>query len=210
MAADDPAILYWNAFYAAETGLSSAAESAAERLMRVAPQAPRSHFVMGWHHLLQGRFDLATEAYRKAHQLEPTSPQTRFYLGYVLAAAGELGESFGLFDLLIKETPGHVWAKIGKFYKCALKKQRGLALKVVSPEDKQAARWGEYYSYHMAECFALIGETAQALEWFDNAVRRGFINHSYLSEHAPFLSGLQAEERFQELLEGMATGDQKQ
>ena len=165
---------------------------------------------MGWHHLLQGRFDLAAEAYRKAHQLEPASPQTRFYLGYVLAAAGDLDEGFGLFDLLIKETPGHVWAKIGKFYKCALKKQRGLALKAVSSEDKQAARWGEYYSYHMAECFALIGETAQALEWFDNAVRRGFINHSYLSEHAPFLSGLQAEARFQGLLERVATGDQKQ
>ncbi|MCZ6917884.1 MAG: protein kinase [Gemmatimonadetes bacterium] len=207
LAADDPAILFWHAFYADESGLSSTAETAAERLMRVAPQAPRSHFVMGWHHLLQGRFDLAIEAYRKAHQLEPTTPQTRFYLGYVLAATNNLDAAIELFDLMIKETPSHIWARIAKFYKFALRNQRGLALKAVSPEDKQAARWGEYYSYHMAECFALIGETAQALEWFDNAVRRGFINHPYLSKHAPFLSGLRDEERFRRLLDGMTPGE---
>ena len=40
----------------------------------------------------------------------------------------------------------------------------------------------------------------EALEWIENAVRRGFLNYRFLSEYDPLLENLRDDERFQALM----------
>ena len=40
----------------------------------------------------------------------------------------------------------------------------------------------------------------EALEWIENAVRRGFLNFRFLSEYDPLLENLRHDERFQALM----------
>jgi hypothetical protein len=57
----------------------------------------------------------------------------------------------------------------------------------------------EYWSWLVAECYAFIGEQEQAIDWLQNAARRGFVNYPYLSR-SRMLRSLHGNPRFQDLL----------
>ena len=75
------------------------------------------------------------------------------------------------------------------------------ALESVTEDLRTAMRWNEIYPLLMAECYALINETEEALHWLEVANRWGCINYPFLIEHDPFLENLQGEERFKKLME---------
>jgi hypothetical protein len=51
-----------------------------------------------------------------------------------------------------------------------------------------------------AECYALVEEKEQAIDWVEQAVRQGFINYPFLSESGTCVSRLRGYPRFDELL----------
>ena len=57
------------------------------------------------------------------------------------------------------------------------------------------------YSACVAEAYAQVGETALALEWIENALRMGFLNHEYLSKRDVFLAPLRGDPRFEALMD---------
>ncbi len=149
---------------------------------------------------MSGRTEAALHAYRKAYELEPEHPQLRLLYAYALACNEQSDEAFGIIDRMIKDAPSNIWTWIGRFYRGALLGERRKALRAATPELKQAARWNEQYSFHMAECYVLMDEPAQALEWLENAIRRGFINFPFLANAAPFLDGVREDRRFRQLM----------
>ena len=59
----------------------------------------------------------------------------------------------------------------------------------------------EYWSYLMAAAYAMVGETDQALDWLEHAVRvRGWVDYVYFTRHDRFLQRLRQSPRFQELM----------
>ena len=57
------------------------------------------------------------------------------------------------------------------------------------------------YSYHLAAVLALAGAREEALDWLENAVDRGFMNHTFLATQDPFLESLRGEPRFLDLVQ---------
>lgn len=53
----------------------------------------------------------------------------------------------------------------------------------------------------MAANYALIDHPLEALDWLENAVKRGFINYPFLNEYDPLLENIRGEERFKKLME---------
>ena len=53
----------------------------------------------------------------------------------------------------------------------------------------------------MAEGYAYIGETDNALMWLEHAFEKGWINYPWLSKIDPWLQNLRSEERFKQLME---------
>ncbi len=53
----------------------------------------------------------------------------------------------------------------------------------------------------MAECYALLDEKEEALEWLELAVNKGWLNYPFLNEIDPFLQNIRGEERFKKLME---------
>ena len=63
-------------------------------------------------------------------------------------------------------------------------------------------RWDEHCSWQMADCYALLDQKVEALDWLEHAsLNRGFINYPLLAEKDPWLANLRGEERFQKLME---------
>ena len=61
------------------------------------------------------------------------------------------------------------------------------------------ARNVEYWSWQVAECYAVLGEREHSLDWLENATRRGFVHYPYVSKSRTFRT-LHGEPRFQDLL----------
>jgi len=79
--------------------------------------------------------------------------------------------------------------------------RRDEALRAVSEPFKAAARRVEYWSWVMSNCYALIDELDQALDWLEIAISRGFINYPFLSQHDKLLAKLHGHPRFEALMQ---------
>jgi tetratricopeptide (TPR) repeat protein len=76
----------------------------------------------------------------------------------------------------------------------------------VTPELLERARTVEWWSWHVAECFAVIDDRERAIDWLENAFQRGFRNYPYLATHPTTLfRRLDDHPRLQELLGRMKT-----
>ena len=66
-------------------------------------------------------------------------------------------------------------------------------------EHLSTCAWNvEYWSWLVAECYAVAGAQEAALDWLANAVTRGFVNYPYLSASRTFRS-LHGNPRFEQL-----------
>jgi tetratricopeptide (TPR) repeat protein len=87
------------------------------------------------------------------------------------------------------------------FLKHALSGDRAAALTAVSETLKAAARRVEWWSLVMADCYALIDDKEQALDWLSNAIDRGFTNYAFFSQYDTILGRLRSEPRFDALIQ---------
>jgi eukaryotic-like serine/threonine-protein kinase len=82
----------------------------------------------------------------------------------------------------------------------ALRGNKAQALEIVTDEWTGPA-WQDYWiPYTVAQGYALLGETAEALRWLEHAVDKGWINYPYLSEVDPWLQNIRSDPRFEELM----------
>lgn len=201
-------MLLWNSVYAAETGDVERARKCVSRLLTVRPRSATSHWSSGWASLMAGDFDDALTAATEARALDPENPMLCFLYLYALGCNGRQGDAYPVVEAMLKQHPKNVWTWLGRLYAGAWQQNRRKALRAITSELKQAARWHQTYSFHMAECYSLIAEPAQSLEWLENAVRRGFTSHDFLVSHARFLDAVGDEERFTALVQPLAAHPQ--
>jgi disulfide oxidoreductase YuzD len=71
----------------------------------------------------------------------------------------------------------------------------------MNPDFKRTCQRDCYWSYNVADAFALLNEKKEALDWLENAVNRGFINYPFINEYDSFLENIRGEERFKKLME---------
>ena len=64
----------------------------------------------------------------------------------------------------------------------------------------QTCRRDFQYSWWVACAYAMLGDADSALDWLENAIELGFLNHRYLGEIDPILAPLRGDPRFQALM----------
>ena len=199
LAPNDHSVLQWLTFVAATAGRLGVAEAAAQRHLVVDALSPSARRNAGWLAVVKGERDEAVEVLGAAHDMDGGNPEVRLLYAYALAARDDADAATRLFERMRKDTPQVAVTWIGRFYQTALEGDRRKALRAASEKLKTAARASGVYSFHMAECYSLLGESAIAMEWLENAVRLGVVNYPFLAEHAPFLDSLRSTEDFKSL-----------
>ena len=193
--------LFWLIFNYAQAGQISSARPLAEKLLDIDPLTPINHCMPGYLYEMEGKFEDGLEYKRKYLQLEPESAFARFCCAQPLLYCGHFEEGFRLIDLVFRDTPEIPWAWLGIFYKYALTGEKTKAKEINILEREEIAKKDATYSQIMADCFSLLGEKELALDWLENAAKRGFINYPFLNEYDPFLANIRGEERFKKLME---------
>jgi TolB-like protein len=185
----------------AHVGHTVAARPLIRRGLEIDPLTPVNHMIAGGVEWMDGRFDAGREHIKRAHELESAVPFFRYWYGRALAYTGRFEEAYRLFEMIERDTPDIIFAWLGRFFRFAHQGDKETALGSVTERLQVNAREDEIYPVWMAENYALIDEREAAIDWLEHVVDFGFINHSFLNVHDPFLEAIRGEERFQNLME---------
>jgi hypothetical protein len=110
-----------------------------------------------------------------------------------------------MLDAVAGDTSTMAWERLAPAMSCALRGERDELLRIMTPELRAAAEWDEIFAWWVADCFALVHEADEAIDFIERAVEFGFINAPWLSKHEPFLESLRRERRFRCLMEAVRT-----
>jgi TolB-like protein/class 3 adenylate cyclase len=195
---NDTDALLWLSLVLGFAGRPAAARSMVARLLTIDPLTPFYQMLPGFLALMEGDFTNAIGPFRTSCEIDPGNPIVRLTYGQILAMNGRLEEAYEVFGLLLREMPNTLFARLGVFYQLALMGRGEEAREAVSDELKAAAWEDMEYSWCMAQCYAILGDTGEALHWLANGVGQGFSNYPLLAERDPFLAPLRGDPAFEE------------
>jgi hypothetical protein len=128
-------------------------------------------------------------------------PLWLFWLGFWLVCAGRVGEAMEVLEPIEKATAWNLYVQIPRLLRFALRGHRHRVDEVATGKFREAARRDCVVCVMVSECYALLDDREEALDWVETAVDHGFINYPYLSQHDPLLAKLRDEPRFKKLME---------
>ena len=171
------------------------------RLVEMDPLTASNHCLLGLSYLLGGDPVGALPSHRRAVELDPRSTICRVCAGVALVAAGLNAEAAGAFEWLERQPSEDHLATVGVRFWRSLIGDRAAVLAPLSAEERDAGESDEYWSYIMAAAYAQVGESEEALNWLEHAIRvRGWVDYVFFTRHDRFLGSLRPSRRFQELI----------
>jgi adenylate cyclase len=159
-----------------------------------------SYMPLAFSHWLDGRFELALEDLGRGSKVDPSDrilELTRFFL---LIPMGRREEAFALVDRAEKDEQLSIIHRMALLWRYALVGERGKALSWMTAEAVQTCRRDFQYSWWVACAYVMLDDVDTALDWLENAVDLGFLNHRFLGEIDPMLAPLRGDPRFQALI----------
>jgi serine/threonine protein kinase/lipoprotein NlpI len=183
---------------------TSGKDVAARRLLRKAleldPVNPIAYGHLSGSEMFEGKGACALTTWSKGHSMDPDNPWFRFYYAFLHTQNHNRDEACEYVDLLVKEAPESIWAQLGLFLKCALQGDARKASVAVTEELRTAMQRNDLYPLLMADCYAMLNEKEEAINWLEEAIKWGCINYPFLNEYDPLLENIRGEERFKKLM----------
>jgi serine/threonine protein kinase/predicted Zn-dependent protease len=183
------------------SGKGTAARPLIEKALEIDPLQPLFQCMPGFLDVMEGRFEAAIPYYRKMSEMDPENQTTQLFYAWILSLCNRKDEAYTIIDFLVKTNSKTPAAHMSAFLKHALSGNKERALKSVTKEIVSASKDVEFFSRFMADCYALIGEKEEAMNWIENDMRLGFVNYPYLSEYDPHLKNIRNEEQFKKIME---------
>lgn len=197
---NDSDSLSWYSAVCGFSGKAHAAMPIGKRILEIDPLTPVYRFIPGLLSLMGGEFADAVPSFDDAIKLDPTNSMLLWCRGQALALDRRKSEALMQFSSLEKEHPDHFFAQLARLMSAAMTEDREAFNKNATDELKQIIGCDPHYSWYMAECFSLLGDTASALDWMATAMDKGFINYPMISRWDPLLENLRRAPEFRQLL----------
>ncbi len=194
---DADALFYMGVSYIA-AGRPEQARETGQRMVACDPLASFGWMLSGVTRWFVGRPDEALPDLLRALELDPQSFILHWSLGYTYASVGRLPEAARHAAFLREIGPDAPYTRQLLALVDGLEGRKDAALKRLASID--VAPLDAHNKFHLAESFALAGDTDRALDVLDQAVDGGFYPHPFMAEHCPFLAPLRPSPRFTAIL----------
>jgi len=194
--------LLYLAFTSADAGRMDEARRYSDEALERDPLTWTTSFSRAFVDFLDGQFDAALPRFRKWTASDATNPGfSMWWLGQALALAGKEDEAVAAFERGARSEPA-LFSEMCELGARAFRGNRREALEwFESAKNLQdGAIADEIYPAFVSTCFARLGEMNLALRWLEQAIRWGFTNHRFHSEHNRFLAPLRGDSRFEALM----------
>jgi len=135
---------------------------------------------------------------RHSLELDPRNFILQWTIGYAYAAVGRLDEAARHAAVLNQMGPDVPYTRQLLALLDGLEDRKRAALERLAPID--VTPLDAHNKFHLAEAFALGGDTDRALDVLEQAVDQGFYPYPFIAEHCPFLAPLRPLPRFAGIL----------
>jgi TolB-like protein len=190
------------AFVLAEVGKTQEARHYADEALAADPLK----FITSWARavvdVFDGHFDAALDRYRdRETHLAPREAIFHWWLAQAAAYSGKDEEALRVFEY-VKTLGADLLSDFSDLFQRALRGDRTGVQEVLGKTVlRDVAKTDEYFPVFLANSLALVGETDEALDWLERAIKWGFTNHLFLSQFNRFLLPLRGNPRFESLME---------
>ena len=195
--------LVWAAAVYPFVGKTSEVVSMGERIVAMDPMSPMSYMPLIWSHSFDGRVDLALGVLERSRHLFSGASGVSLVEAMrvmMLVQMGRLEEAIASAECVEKEEGLTISHRMALLWRYAVVGDRQKAFSWMTSEATQTCRRDFMYSWWIACAYVMVGDADSALDWLENAVELGFVNHRYLSEIDPILAPLRRVPRFQALM----------
>ena len=196
---NDMDALLWLGAFSSIAGRTQAAASLSGRMISLNPMDWVSYMGLFLHHLHEGHFAEALAVGDQMLALAPGLEVIQVIRMQPLIVLGRDEEAAALAQWAAA-TGDSFWRRHIRLAWHGHRKERQQAHALMSSDFVDASRRDPNYSLYVAEACAQLGEYDLALEWLENAIRMGLLNHRFLSATDPFLGPLRPDPRFQSLV----------
>jgi TolB-like protein len=191
--------LLWMSFWLGYLGKISQAIPYYERLMRIDPLSVQVHFMPQWFKMYQGGFDAVLEPIKELYGSNPEFMGNQWLFILVNAYLHQQEEAISSINKLCKEVPDNHHSRLFSLLKYALLGDKSKLISLDSDLEKWAEK-DSSYAYLIAQCFSLINEIEEAIDWLEKSINLGGVNYPFLNEYDPLLENIRGEERFKSLM----------
>ena len=185
-----------------QAGHISEAVQGKEKLSQIDPVSNPPGKLGPYFYLMDGQFELALKTFEKP----PATLLGQLFGIWTLALTHRLKEAVEKTDKLVAGIAGlgpemDYGRDFILFFKYGLQGKKEKALAFATDKLKKICQTDEQLSWMLADCYSLVGEKKEAINWLEIAVSRGFVNYPFISKYDPFLKNIGGEERFKKLME---------
>jgi hypothetical protein len=173
-------------------------EALVNRSIEIDPLTPVSWLVVSTHRWMNGRRDEIAAPARRAIAMTPEPSMLHTFGAWQIAAAGFREEAAAILGRTGAALRGGVLGTWALFQERALAGDLEEAL--AHGAVIEGALLSEFAALYVAEAYALLGRSEDALRWLALAVSLGFANFPYLVEHSTMLETIRGDSAFQRVL----------
>jgi len=178
-------------------GKGSITQWVGDKLLEIDPLTPMS-YIMKASFFLDLDIKDGLPYCEKAYSMDPQSPLTQWMLASAYFWCGKNEAAFPLVDSLASALPDWSFTQQLLFLKNGLQGNRQQALSYATAELHTEAKNDHHFAFHLAECYAVINEKNQALDWLEYSMKI-FFPYLFLSKNILF-ENIKGDERFKNLM----------
>jgi TolB-like protein/Flp pilus assembly protein TadD len=174
------------------------AQELASHFHEVDPLSPFAHAMLCVSEWFSGHIGKNLDAMERALVLDPENPIVRWALGYTYALMGRFDAAAVQAQWMVAHTPDLSYTAQLSALVDAVEGRREAALAWLARVDHSAL--DSHHTFHLAESYAMAGDTARALGLLDWAVDHGFYPCRFVAEWCPFMAPLRGMAEFDRIV----------
>jgi serine/threonine protein kinase/tetratricopeptide (TPR) repeat protein len=194
----DPDVLFFLAITFQAAGQIEPAQLLAARFYAADPLSSFAGMLVSIAEWFAGRAGNKIEAIESAVAMDPQNPIIHWALGYTYALAGRVTDAEKHASWMLEHTPQMSYTTQLVTLVGAILGHRDEALKALGRLD--AAPLDAHQTFHLAESYAMVGDTTRALALLEWAVDHGFYPYRFFAEWCRFMEPLRGMPEFDRIV----------
>ena len=169
-----------------------------QRVIGIDPHSGLAGMLAGVTTWFVGRPAEGLAAQERSLELEPESFIHHWTLAYHYLLVGRTADAARQADWLREHAPRLPYTAQMQALVAAVEGRPNDALALLAPVDIRVL--DGHHLFHLAESFAMAGDTARGMELFEMAVDKSFYPHDFFARYCPFLEPLRGLPEFDRII----------
>ncbi len=179
-------------------GQIEAGQQLARRFATVDPLSPFAGTMLCVSEWFSGNVGRHVDAFERSFALDPENPILNWALGYTYALMGRMSDAAARVAWMRAHVPHLPYTAQLSSLVDAVEGRPQAALDTLATLD--LGPLDAHHTFHIAESYAMAGETARALELIERAVDRGMYPYRFYAEFCPFTVPLRGLPEFERIV----------